>query len=87
MNSAMVFLKQALDVVHAAHATCLQQFPNLGAALDFFRTAISLCHIVKTSIVMLPFYTSMQVYTKFGIVSVRRVYDFPDLRRVCVKCG
>jgi hypothetical protein len=38
------FLEQVLNVVHAANAACLQQFPYLGAALVFFRTAIPFGH-------------------------------------------
>jgi hypothetical protein len=38
----MGLFEQILDVAHAADVTCLQQFPDLSAALIFFRGSILL---------------------------------------------
>ena len=62
------FLEQILDVVHAADAAHLQQLTDLGSALVFFRRAILSRHS-KSSIMVLLFYTIMEVYTIFGMDS------------------
>lgn len=41
------FLKQVLNVFHAADVDCLQQSPNSGAAFYLFRAAFFLCYYVK----------------------------------------
>ena len=62
------FFEQALDVVHAADVRHLQQLSDLFPAGIFFRCAFLSCHN-KTSTVVLLLYTTLEVYTKYGMVS------------------
>lgn len=62
------FLEQALDILHAAYVRHIQQFS------DFSRRAFSsgvrfFLAIIITSNVVLLFYTTLEVYIKFGMVS------------------
>lgn len=60
--------EQALDVVHTADVRHLQQLSDLFPAGIFFRCAFLSCHN-KTSTVVLLLYTTLEVYTKYGMVS------------------
>ena len=68
------FLEQILDVVHAVDICHLQQFTDFSlrafsSGLRFFRD------ISFSSILMLLFYTSPEVYTIIGMVSLIRRVD------------
>ena len=77
--------EQALDVVHAADVRHLQQLSDLFPAGIFFRCAFLSCHN-KTSTVVLLLYTTLEVYTKYGMVS--GFEDFiPDRRFISPCCG
>ena len=69
MNSAIVFLELALNVVHAADVRHLQQLSALFPAGIFFRGAFLSCHC-KTSTAVLLLYTTLEVYTKYGMASL-----------------
>ena len=56
------------DVVHTADVRHLQQLSDLFPAGIFFRCAFLSCHN-KTSTVVLLLYTTLEVYTKYGMVS------------------
>ena len=60
--------EQVLDVVHTADVCHLQQLTDLLSPGIFFRASILSCNI-KTSDVVLLFYTTQEVYTKLRIVS------------------
>ena len=62
------FLEQALDILHAAYVRHIQQFSDFFPTCIFFRGAILSGHN-NTSNVVLLFYTTLEVYTKFGMVS------------------
>ena len=62
-------LEQVLDVIHAANVCHLQQLSDLLSTRIFFWAAILSGHML-TSCVVLLFYTTQEVYTKLGIVSL-----------------
>ena len=70
--------EQALDVVHTADVRHLQQLSDLFPAGIFFRCAFLSCHN-KTSTVVLLLYTTLEVYTKYGMVSQWENQDYHSL--------
>ena len=72
------FLEQVLDVVHAIDVRNLQQFTDLCSAGFFFRASILSGHIFS-SILMLLFYTSPEVYTIIGMVSAGNTKFFTEI--------
>ena len=60
--------EQFLNVIHAAYIRQLQQLTNFFATCVFF-WVFSLLAIVITSVILLLFYTLLEVYTKFGMES------------------
>ena len=60
---------------HAVDVRHLQQFTDFCSAGFFFRTSILSGHIFS-SILMLLFYTSPEVYTIIGMVSRRGIFVF-----------
>lgn len=62
------FLEQALDILHAAYVRHIQQFSDFFPTCIFFRVRLFLAIIITSNVVLL-FYTTLEVYTKFGMVS------------------
>lgn len=62
------FLEQALDVLYAAYVRQLQPF-SVFSRRAFSSGGRFFLAIIKTSNVVLLFYTTSEVYTKFGMVS------------------
>lgn len=62
------FLEQTLSVVHTAYVRWLRQFTDLGSAFIFFWSEFPSCHS-DISNMMLLFYTTLEGYTKYGMVS------------------
>ena len=62
--------EQFLNVIHAAYIRHLQQLTNFFATCVFFWVFFLLA-IVITSVILLLFYTLLEVYTKFGMESAR----------------
>ena len=58
--------EQFLNVIHAAYIRHLQQLTNFFATCVFFWVFFLLA-IVITSVILLLFYTLLEVYTKFGM--------------------
>lgn len=62
------FLEQVLNVIHAADVRQLQQLTDFFTTCIFFRGFF--LAISKSSNVVLLFYTTLEVYTNLGMVSV-----------------
>ena len=60
-------------LVLAAYIRQLQQFTNFFATCVFFWGVLFLLAIVITSVILLPFYTLLEVYTKFGMESQQQI--------------
>ena len=65
------FLEQALDILHAAYVRHIQQFSDFFPTCIFFRGAIISGHnnYLQCGASILHLYTTLEVYTKFGMVS------------------
>ena len=63
------FLEQILDIVYVADIFHLQQLSNLLSTGVFFRGSVLSGHMLKSSCLVLLFYTTQEVYTKVGLVS------------------
>lgn len=62
------FLEQALDILHAAYVRHIQQFSDFFPTCIFSGVRFFLAIIITSNVVLL-FYTTLEVYTKFGMVS------------------
>ena len=70
--------EQFLNVIHAAYIRQLQQLTNFFATCVFFWDFFLLA-IVITSVILLLFYTLLEVYTKFGMEGgADKILDYAD---------
>ena len=74
-------LEEILDILHAVNVARLQEFPDLCPPGLLFWTAILSAAHCKTSNVVLLFYTTSEVYTNLGMVSISLPGSVPDVYR------